>query len=118
MYAIRSYYVYIHPNSSTVERPEHELKGFSKVYLEAGESKQISIPLNARSFAHFVANTDSWDVDKGSYTIQVGDSSDNLPLTATFQAKEALSLDTKTSNPLPVPVQELVKVSEEEAYAY
>ncbi len=109
--------LYVKPNNSSADRPTHELKGFSKVYLEAGESKQVSIPLNARSFAYFAESTDSWDVDKGRYVVQVGDSSDNIELTASIKATKKLSLGTKSSNPLPTPVKQAVLVSEDEAYA-
>ncbi|MDC0609817.1 glycoside hydrolase family 3 C-terminal domain-containing protein [Vibrio sp.] len=110
--------LYVKPRNSSADRPEHELKGFSKVYLEPGESKLVSIPLNARSFAYFKESSDSWDIDKGNYVIQVGDSSDNLTLTATIKASQKLSLDTKSSNPLPDPVKQAVLVQDEEAYAY
>ena len=110
--------LYIAPLQTSVERPTHELKGFSKIYLEAGESKWVSIPLNTRSFAHYVQSSDSWDVDKGLYRIEVGDSSDNILLSNTMKAKQKIVLTTRDSNPLPVPLQLAVQVDKSDAYAY
>ncbi len=104
--------LYVKPLNSSVDRPEKELKGFSKVYLEAGESKQVTIPLNARSFAYYEQSTDSWDVDKARYRILVGDSSNNLTQKAVVRATKALSLTTRDSNPLPMPMQQAVKVTQ------
>lgn len=110
--------LYVHPQSSSVERPQHELKGFSKIYLQAGESKQVSIPLNARSFAHYDIKQAQWEVEAGRYTIEIGDSSDSLPLSSSVNAHQNITLDSKNSNPLPGPVQFMVQVDKSEAYAY
>ncbi|MCA2016205.1 glycoside hydrolase family 3 C-terminal domain-containing protein [Vibrio tritonius] len=110
--------LYIAPLSASVERPEHELKGFSKIYLEAGASKTVSIPLNARSFAYYVKSSDSWVVDPGTYRIEVGDSSDNILLSNTMKADDTITLTTQDSNPLPGPLQLSVQVDKSEAYAY
>lgn len=108
--------LYIKPVHPETERPKHELKGFSKVYLEAGESKQVTIPVDARSFAHYEQSTDSWDVDPGRYKIQIGDSSNHLPLKQRVKAAAKISLTTRDSNPLPAPLQKMVQVGEDEAY--
>jgi len=46
--------VYVHDVSARVERPEVELKGFTKVFLEPGETKRAKVSLDVRfnSFAH------------------------------------------------------------------
>lgn len=108
--------LYIAPKHSEVKRPKRELKGFDKVYLQAGETKTVTIPLNARSFAHYEQKTDSWDVDKGRYKILVGDSSANMILHKVMKAKQEIVLKTSTSNPLPTPRQSAVKVSKSESY--
>ncbi len=43
--------VYVHDRAAALARPPKELKGFAKVSLEPGETKTVSIPLNARAFA-------------------------------------------------------------------
>jgi beta-glucosidase len=109
--------LYVSPAvTSKVDRPEKELKGFAKVFLKAGESKRVSIPLDARSLAYYVQNTDTFDVDKQNYTIRVGGSSDALPLKQVLKATVAQKLGTNTSNPLPAPVRAAVQVSESQKY--
>ncbi|WP_110667951.1 beta-glucosidase [Salinicola halophilus] len=108
--------LYVEPVNPSVERPEKELKGFTKVYLEPGESKTVSIPLDSRSLAYYVQNTDSWDVDAGQFRIRVGASSDDLPLEGNLTALMPQRLTTRNSNPLPGPIQAAVSVSETEAY--
>jgi len=107
--------LYVSPAKSTVARPLKELKGFAKVYLNPGESKRVTIPLNARSLAYFAPEKASWIVEAGNYTIRVGSSSDKLPLVKTLAAS-ALVLPTNTSNPLPPAVRESVQVAADQAY--
>jgi beta-glucosidase len=109
--------LYVSPAvKSTVDRPEKELKGFAKVFLKAGESKQVTIPVDARSLSYYVQNTDSWVVDKSNYTVRVGGSSDALPLTQVLKATAAQTLPTSTSNPLPLPMRRAVQVSADQKY--
>ena len=109
--------LYVSPAvKSTVDRPEKELKGFAKVFLKAGESKRVTIPVDARSLSYYVQNTDSWVVDKSNYTIRVGGSSDALPLTQVLKATVAQTLPTSTSNPLPLPMRQAVQVSADQKY--
>jgi beta-glucosidase len=72
--------LYIGAKSPSVRRPVRELRGFQKLHLAAGETQHVSLKLNRRSFSYFDVATKSWKVDAGSYRIQVGDSSNDLPL--------------------------------------
>ena len=109
--------LYVSPAlKSTVNRPEKELKGFAKVFLKAGESKRVTIPIDARSLSYYAQGTDTWNVDQSSYTIRVGGSSDALPLTQVLKATVAQKLPTNTSNPLPLPIRQAVQVSGDQTY--
>ena len=77
--------VYVAPPESPVERPVRELKGFEKVYLQAGESRQISIELSYQDLCYFDAEAHKWTAAPGEYTILVGDSSENLPVSGTIK---------------------------------
>lgn len=59
-----------------------QLKGFSKIYLKAGESRRIEIPFDEYSFRSFDVSSGKWLVVSGEYKIFVGSSSENLPLCA------------------------------------
>jgi beta-glucosidase len=72
--------LYVGAKSPRVTRPVRELKGFQKLHLAAGETQHVSLKLNRRSFSYFDVATKRWKSDAGSYRIQVGDSSIDLPL--------------------------------------
>lgn len=108
--------LYVQPVNPAVDRPEKELKGFTKVYLKPGESKTVSIPLDARSLAYYVESSDSWNVDAGKFKIRVGTSSQDLPLSQTLTTLYAQQLTTRDSNPLPLPLQKAVQVSTSQTY--
>jgi beta-glucosidase len=74
--------VYVSPGKSAVARPPKELKGFTKVTLQPGETRAVTIPLNARSFAYYDVPRKRWHIDGGEFTVRVGDSAANLPLEA------------------------------------
>ena len=74
--------LYVAKPDATVFRPVKELKGFTKVQLEAGESKTVTIPLDDKAFRYWNVATDRWEVEGGSYQLLVGASSADIRLTA------------------------------------
>lgn len=70
--------VYVAPPKAKVARPVHELKGFAKVALEPGESKNVAIALDDRAFAYWSERFDDWHVEGGTYTVEVGVSSRDI----------------------------------------
>ena len=76
--------VYVSEPAAKEPRPAHELKGFERVELNPGQTKHVSIPLDARAFAWYNPQTHAWTVDAGRFSIAVGDSVETLPLTGTI----------------------------------
>ncbi len=74
--------LYVSDPSSTVKRPERELKGFEKVRLAPGETKHVTINLDARVFSYWDTPAHKWTIDPGKFVIRVGDSSEDTPLSA------------------------------------
>lgn len=74
--------LYVAKPDAKVFRPARELKGFAKVFLKAGESKTVTIPLDDKTFRYWNVATDSWEVEGGSYQLLVGASVQNIRLTA------------------------------------
>ena len=74
--------LYVAKPDATIFRPAKELKGFTKVQLEAGESKTVTIPLDDKAFRYWNVKTDRWEVEGGSYQLLVGASSVDIRLTA------------------------------------
>lgn len=70
--------IYVAPPKAKVARPVHELKGFAKVALEPGESKNVTIALDDRAFAYWSERFDDWHVEGGTYTVEVGVSSRDI----------------------------------------
>ena len=70
--------LYVSAAQPSVERPVRELKGFAKVFLLPGESKQTTLSLDRRSFSYFDSRTSHWRADPGWYEISVGASSRDL----------------------------------------
>ncbi len=84
--------VYVHDRVSVLARPPKELKGFAKVALEPGETRTVSIPLNARAFAFYHPGHGQWVTEDGEFDILVGASSADIRLQAavTLQSTSAL----------------------------
>jgi beta-glucosidase len=74
--------LYVSDPSAKATRPERELKGFEKVRLAPGETKHVTIELDARAFSYWDAAAHKWTIDPGKFVIRVGDSSENTPLHA------------------------------------
>jgi beta-glucosidase len=74
--------LYVSDPSAKAKRPERELKGFEKVRLAPGESKHVTLTLDARAFSYWDEAAHKWTIDPGKFVILVGDSSENTPLHA------------------------------------
>lgn len=71
--------LYIAPPQTGLYRPLRELKGFARVELAPGESRTVTFALDDRSFAVWA---DGWKIPAGTYTVQVGASSEDIRLSA------------------------------------
>ncbi|HQZ85962.1 MAG TPA: glycoside hydrolase family 3 C-terminal domain-containing protein [Actinomycetota bacterium] len=74
--------VYVHDLEASVHRPEQELRAFSKVWLDPGESREVVLPLNHRAFASYDVGAAGWLVEAGDFEIRVGASSRDIRGTA------------------------------------
>jgi beta-glucosidase len=72
--------VYVKAMHSSVDMPEKELKGFTRVFLRAGERKRVSLSLDSDAFSYYNTDQKKFVVDKGDYQIIVGASSRDLKL--------------------------------------
>lgn len=73
--------MYISNQTSNIEKPEKELKQFEKVYLEPNETKKVEIVLGDSAFMWYNVDKKDWQIDDGSYLVQVGSSSADIRLT-------------------------------------
>ncbi|BCZ44163.1 glycosyl hydrolase [Clostridium gelidum] len=72
--------LYVSDLEASVERPKIELKGFDKVYLEAGETKEVEIKLDKKAFAFYCVDDKKWTVEEGKFEILIGSSSNDIRL--------------------------------------
>jgi beta-glucosidase len=79
--------LYVSDPSAKATRPERELKGFEKVRLAPGETRRVTIDLDARAFSYWDETAHKWTIDPGKFVIRVGDSSENTPLSAELTLK-------------------------------
>lgn len=72
--------IYIAPIASQTDRPDKELKAFTKVKLGAGRSKKVSLTLKQEDFMYFDAQLHRFITDAGDYEILVGASCEDIRL--------------------------------------
>ena len=77
--------LYIGDDECSVERPVMELKAFRKVSIKPGETVRVSFPVNADMLKFY--GTDSWTLEKGSFTAYVGAASDDIRTSVKFNVK-------------------------------
>jgi beta-glucosidase len=82
--------LYVHQENPGVQRPEKELKGFKKVFLQPGEKQTVSIPLAQNAFAFYDAGKKGWDAEKGGFKILVGGSSRDIALQGGYHLAETI----------------------------
>ena len=68
------------PSLPGVPQPPRQLKGFAKVQLAPGQSRRVSMPLNARAFSYWSDAAGGWRIAPGCDKVSVGSSSRSLSL--------------------------------------
>ena len=79
--------LYIHDRKASVDRPVKELKGFSKVWLEPGESRDVTIAIDNSALCFYDESQSAWRSENGTFEAWVGNASDNLKLKKAFELK-------------------------------
>ena len=75
--------VYVAAPQGTIEKPQHELKGFAKTReLRPGESQTLTIQMAKRDLASFDEANSRWITEAGPYTFEIGASSRDIRETA------------------------------------
>jgi len=59
------------------------------VYLQAGESRRVTLTLGSRELAYWNATTHDWAIEPGTYQLWVGGSSRDLPVQGTLNNFDA-----------------------------
>ena len=86
--------LYVSYPESKVERPIKQLKGFKRVFIHAGETLKVNIPLKAEDLAYWNVEKHAFTVEKGKVKLMVGSSSES-PLTPEGGIKKSLILSVE-----------------------
>lgn len=79
--------LYIRDVESSVERPYKELKAFQKVYLKAGESKEVKLTIDKAALSFFDPQKHDWIAEKGKFEALIGSSSTDIKTKVDFTLK-------------------------------
>eukprot|EP00934_Nitzschia_sp_Nitz4_P008412 Nitzschia sp. Nitz4//scaffold28_size193895//39955//42426//NITZ4_001634-RA/size193895-processed-gene-0.216-mRNA-1//1//CDS//3329545889//8402//frame0 len=92
---------YISPLNSSVYRPFHELKAFSKVLLAPGELSHITLKLSSDAFSFYDVGYSRWIVEPGRFEVQIAKNSQDIQLqqVVTFEHGTTASVEAKDSFP-------------------
>ena len=84
--------VYVNDHKSRLVRPSKELKGFSKVELQPGETKTVTLALDFRAFAYFHPGYNHWITEDGEFDILIGASVKDIRCTQTVRLQSTQKL--------------------------
>jgi beta-glucosidase len=73
--------VFVGDHHAPVPRPVKELKGFTKVNLNPGETKNVIVKLDQRAFSFYDVKNHKWTVAPGDFDIFVARSAADIELT-------------------------------------
>lgn len=79
--------LYIGDDEASVERPVMELKGFSKVALEPGETAKLRFTIKPEMLKFYDVEKGDWTLEKGSFTAYIGAASDDIRTQVAFEVK-------------------------------
>jgi len=93
--------VYVGMKDSKIFRPARELKGFTKVHLGPGESKTVTVSLDDKAFRYFNAATHRFEIETGTYFVEVGASIEDIRLTSEIFVTGTEAVRPYTQSELP-----------------
>ena len=80
--------LYLHDVKASVERPAKELKAFEKVYLQPGESRDVTFTIDRKSLSFYDETRAQWTAEPGAFEALVGTSSAQISSKVKFTLAE------------------------------
>ena len=77
--------LYISDKQCSVDRPVKELKAFQKVFLQPGESRDVTLTIGCDALSFYNEAKGEWTAEPGAFEALVGTASDNLTGKITFE---------------------------------
>ncbi len=79
--------LYIADPESSVDRPAKELKGFEKVYLQAGQTAKVTFEIAEDALSWFDAEKHEWVAEPGEFQVLFASSSKDIKAMVPFTLK-------------------------------
>ena len=79
--------LYVSDLKASVERPMKELKAFHKVFLQPGETQQVSLTIDKSALSFYNDQTHQWTAEPGEFKALIGTSSKNIISDYKFRLK-------------------------------
>ena len=79
--------LYVSDKKASVDRPLKELKAFQKVFLQPGESKEVSLTIGKDALSFYDEATASWKAEAGQFEALIGTASDQISSRVKFSLK-------------------------------
>ena len=93
--------LYLRDESSSLVRPDKELKGFAKVALAPGETKTVEFTLTGRDFACYDGSGGAWVAETGWFEILAGSSSADIRLRARVYLESSQAIKRRFQRLIP-----------------
>jgi hypothetical protein len=86
---------------ASVPMPMKQLRGFERVALTPGQTKPITFALGPEELSFWSVSDNSFRVEAGTYTVYVGESSSDLPLSGSFELYSPVLYDSAAGETAP-----------------
>lgn len=73
---------------SSLPRPLKELKGFAKVSLNPGETRDVAITIGRDALSFYDDRAGTWIAEPGTFVAQIGTAADKIVSRMTFRLAE------------------------------
>ena len=79
--------LYVSDKKASVDRPVKELKAFQKVFLQPGETRDVTLTIGTDALSFYDEAAGQWKAEPGTFEALIGTASDNLPTKCSFELK-------------------------------
>ena len=79
--------LYVSDLKSSLPRPKKELKGFQKVFLQPGETREVSITIGRDALSFYDDRQKQWKAEPGAFEALIGTASDRIASNVRFTLK-------------------------------
>ena len=80
--------LYINDTKCSVDRPVKELKAFQKVFLQPGETREVTLTIGIDALSFYDETTRLWKAEAGEFNALIGTASDKITQQLTFKLKD------------------------------